>query len=809
MFRNLNTGIIKRLAVNSLKSDKKRNLFLILTIAFSACLMLTLSLKILGQNTKLNRYLKGRYQTVFTDLSAEKVEELKNRPEVERSGVKVSLGTPRIRDYVLTIEYVDAETASLLTYGELEGSWPETENEIIVESGCLEHLGLPIQTGQTRNMDMGDGVKRDYTVSGVMYTENEARIYRVIVSEAYLNAVTDGNPRYTLNIRLRGTEGDDMETLKGKTLALAEACGLKEQQVFYSSTYFTMGEDLPIEKVMAIAFCCLLIVVATSLVIYSLFYISVVAKTQEYGRLRVIGTTRRQIKKLVRREGLFVSGIAIPVGILLGSLLGFLLEPEGWKWSISIPCMAVIAVLTETAVMISIRTPLKIASSVSPVEAVRINEVSTGGAVRNKERKQRRITPVSLAFLNFGRNRRKAALTLCSLGFTGILLMCAASYLNSVDADAMARAGFGVGCVHIELEQGDNGAQEIDADSATEYYTKMEQDNPLDDEMFRELSQIDGVTDVAVFRGCKSNFIFPRMNDYARENPDTLSFRNIGLSRAQMEKYSDMLLEGTIDYDILVKEHGVLAGDSEKLMYRFYGYQPQLGDVIQVKTDQGTTVELKVMGLVESPHVGIDVPFFYVPDALLPLLKESVDNFNTHYMVEGEPDKEVQIEEAVIDMMEDWDHVEINFLSDIRHQMVKSMEQIKLPLYGLVVFIALFGILNLVNTLLTNVVTRRQEFGILQSVGMSGGQLSAMLKAECFFYVAGTILITLTLGTAAGWTLCRIFDQLGTFGKLVFHFPFVPVFVFAALLLVIQMVFSVWAVRYCGKEPLIQRIKSE
>lgn len=215
------------------------------------------------------------------------------------------------------------------------------------------------------------------------------------------------------------------------------------------------------------------------------------------------------------------------------------------------------------------------------------------------------------------------------------------------------------------------------------------------------------------------------------------------------------------------------------------------------------------MGLVESPHVGIDVPFFYVPDALLPLLKESVDNFNTHYMVEGEPDKEVQIEEAVIDMMEDWDHVEINFLSDIRHQMVKSMEQIKLPLYGLVVFIALFGILNLVNTLLTNVVTRRQEFGILQSVGMSGGQLSAMLKAECFFYVAGTILITLTLGTAAGWTLCRIFDQLGTFGKLVFHFPFVPVFVFAALLLVIQMVFSVWAVRYCGKEPLIQRIKSE
>lgn len=48
MLKNLNAGIIRRLAANSLKSDKKRNLFLIITIAFSACLMLTLSLKILG-----------------------------------------------------------------------------------------------------------------------------------------------------------------------------------------------------------------------------------------------------------------------------------------------------------------------------------------------------------------------------------------------------------------------------------------------------------------------------------------------------------------------------------------------------------------------------------------------------------------------------------------------------------------------------------------------------------------------------------------------------------------------------------------
>lgn len=73
MLKNLNAGIIRRLAANGLKSDKKRNLFLIITIAFSACLMLTLSLKILGENTKVNRYMRGRYQTVFNDLSEQEI----------------------------------------------------------------------------------------------------------------------------------------------------------------------------------------------------------------------------------------------------------------------------------------------------------------------------------------------------------------------------------------------------------------------------------------------------------------------------------------------------------------------------------------------------------------------------------------------------------------------------------------------------------------------------------------------------------------------------------------------------------------
>lgn len=806
MLKNLNAGIIRKLAANSLKSDKKRNFFLIITIAFSACLMLTLSLKILGENTKLNKYMRGRYQTVFNDLPQQDIRGLQERPEVEASGRKKGLYTTRIKDYTLNVEYADISAASLLTYGNITGGWPEAEEEVVVEEAYLEHLGLPAVPGQSLTLDLGDGSVRDCRVSGVLMGENETRVYRVIVSEAYVQAVFDGNLGYDIYIRLRDTENDNMETLKEKIRAFAAANGVDENKIFYSSTYFTLGEDLPIEKVLTIMLCCVLIVIATSLVIYSLFYISVIAKTQEYGRLRVIGTTKKQIRRLVRKEGMFVSGIAIPAGLVLGCILGFLLVPDGWKWSISLLFVVVIGVITEVAVMISIRTPVKIASSVSPVEAVRLSAVEENG--KTGKRKRRKMTPLNLAVLNFSRNKRKTVLTLASLGFTGILLMCVAAYLSSVDADAMSRAGFGLGCAHLELEQSDSGSG-MDDEGRTDYYTRIQQNNPLDEKLLQTIKQIDGVTDVILFKGCKSDMVFPELNDYARANPEELSFRNIGLTREQMDTYSGYLTEGTMDYDVLVQNNGILIADSDNLIGRYYGYTAKLGDRIQIKTDNGGTVEFQVMGVLRRLTLGIDVPFFYMPDACLPLLKTTVTNFNTHFMLVGEQENEEKIEAAIIGQMEEWNHVEISFLSDLRRQMIVIMDKLKLPLYGMVGFIAIFGLLNLINTLLTNVVTRRQEFGILQSVGMSGKQLSTMLKAECFLYVSGTLFLTLTLGTLAAWILCRVFDQLGTFGKLVFHFPFLPILIFAVLLLVIQGFFSLWAVNYCGRESLVQRIKTE
>ena len=97
---------------------------------------------------------------------------------------------------------------------------------------------------------------------------------------------------------------------------------------------------------------------------------------------------------------------------------------------------------------------------------------------------------------------------------------------------------------------------------------------------------------------------------------------------------------------------------------------------------------------------------------------------------------------------------------------------------------------------------------MFQSVGMSDRQLSQMLSFECLYYVGITLLATLTMGTVCSLAVCRVFDRIGMFGTLTYHFPAIQVLLFGAALLLVQGVFSVCAVRYTRRLSLVERIKA-
>ena len=115
---------------------------------------------------------------------------------------------------------------------------------------------------------------------------------------------------------------------------------------------------------------------------------------------------------------------------------------------------------------------------------------------------------------------------------------------------------------------------------------------------------------------------------------------------------------------------------------------------------------------------------------------------------------------------------------------------------------------NLVNTLMTNLLARQQELGILQSVGMTGKQVSRMLIAECLWYAGVTVFLSVGIGGILGWIFDYVISSFNIFGELSYQFPLMETVVFVLALLVVTGIFSVVAVRYSKRLSLVERIKT-
>ena len=70
------------------------------------------------------------------------------------------------------------------------------------------------------------------------------------------------------------------------------------------------------------------IVLFSVVVIYNIFQVGIANKIQEYGKIKALGATKKQMKQLIFREGIFLTIFSIPVGLLLG----FLIAKCGFNW---------------------------------------------------------------------------------------------------------------------------------------------------------------------------------------------------------------------------------------------------------------------------------------------------------------------------------------------------------------------------------------------------------------------------------------------------------------------------------------------
>ena len=218
--------------------------------------------------------------------------------------------------------------------------------------------------------------------------------------------------------------------------------------------------------------------------------------------------------------------------------------------------------------------------------------------------------------------------------------------------------------------------------------------------------------------------------------------------------------------------------------------------------------EVTIRGVLNDEYVldhnGLEGWFLMPEQAILKWL--SYDNLNSDLLVSTEADKEDEVGEALEQMIAEQSELDMETLGDRRVMYGQNANQQFGTISGLAIFIMMFSILSMMNTLITNIVTRKQELAMLESIGMSKGQIRKMLLGESLLFVIATVGVTMTVGTLCGYMLSKVLYGMGAF-YMAFQFPVVFAFAYAGVLIAVPLIITLVSMKSFSKEALVERLR--
>lgn len=792
MFQNNNKKIVKRLARRSFHTDKRRNRLSILTVVIAVGMMTALALFPTEMLNAQKNVEKDLPQAALANASQSAVSKLEKSSDVEWVGVQAAINSAKMDDIIINTLYINKPMlkASKLT---VKGAMPEKSSEILLEQSFLTHIGSKAKVGDSMTLDLGSG-KKEYKVTGILVGDLKAENkYIVLVSKAYVQLNTNaGEIKTNAYIRLKNTDELSDDDLNQALYSLANKAGISKNDVSISTSAYRMLRKNVGTNLLGFLVLAAIILFGAVLVIYSIFYISVTGKIHEYGQLRTIGTTKKQIKGIVYREGFLISAIGVPAGLIVGSIVGYFLAPKGWNFINTLWTVVVIGMIGFLSVLFSVRAPAKIAANTSPIEAVRYTTYK-GKALRKKSR---RITPFRLAVTNLSRNRKKSVLTLLSLGFSGILLFCAATMAVSYSAVDEAKPEFPYGSYKISLSTKNMGD-----DNDMFVINRIQADTPLNEQLKSQILRIKGVNDIKEWSSTSMDFKMPNGKDSGG------TATGYAFSSDETQKMKPYLAEGKLDYSSMTSQYGIAVCYPQSYKEAF-GWNPKIGDPVKItlQNKKGEKVEqtFTVTALLNGNYRNRG-PAFWMPVDVMNNLAgmKTVSDFE----IVTDNQDQAEIASSLKSIAEKNPYLGIESLKDRTEELQKSMQPTFNTMYILITFLSLFGLINLINTTITNLLARRREIGTLQAIGLTNRQLNRMLQMEGLLYTVGTAAFTLTVGTVFGYVTYRILKNLGM--ALHYHYPVIPVCIFIAALLIIQIFISTFTVQSLKKQSLIERIREQ
>ena len=783
-FENDTSAITKKLAKRNVSANRIFCLFNILTIALAVSLIVGISLFQQGTKISEQKILKQMQQATIGGLTAEQIEVLKKEPVLEDI-VPYKHSDSFLMDGIkFEAVYMPSGFGIINSYELVSGTCPEQYNEIVIDKNVQLKLGYQLNIGDTITLPTAGSKTEDFIITG--FTDNvETGTFYFYVSPAYAEQGV-----LLSDIRVNGATEMGLVDFENTVYRLASSQDISRNQLYFNSKFCSSlisGSGMG-----GVFLATLFIAFSSAIVIYSVFYLSVSNQVSQIGQLKTIGMTEKQIKRMIRKEGYRFCLFGIPAGITVGIIFAYLLEPNGITIINAIATSIFAIILGNIIVQISVYKPAQIASNISPIEAVKY----VGNTTYLKESKVRnrknhiRLSPYSLALLSEKQDRKKHNLTIASLAIGGVLFMVGATFISSWNPDSFARMG--------NLEDGEyyitinhNTLINPKPYGISEYQV----DTPFSQELMEELQQISEIKEIHVAE---------RTAAIIEYHDEQLEIPIIPITPDNQEEILKTLpVDWT--YETLVKQDAmVILGKS--VQEEVYHTCPSTGEKVSLRWFDGSehSMDVLIAGTSEkSMNEG-----FYLPKETIEKLWGDMDLTASLTLSVPEYEKVGKsVENKLNEILSRHSDLVMETLQEVKASSTNTIHNTSIQVYGVSVFVIMFSIFNLTNTLISRISTRRKEFGILESIGMTKKQIKKMLLHESVLLIIPCLIITVVAGNLMGYLLVQILSVNGlTYFQ--YTFPFISLLIYGICLVIISIVISTICLKIQCRDSLVERIKT-
>ena len=812
-----------RVAYCNMRHYKSKNILIGIAIILTTLLLFvipSIGKDMVEVNFAVINKIYPTWHALYRNVDESTVMKLAAHHDVKTYGLRSDAGYMNLEDATVSMMYMDRTGMELYKVKLKEGQLPQKENDIVISKGILEALGQNGKIGDTITVPYqilkDDGLdytkEKDFRICGFLAdneSSKEQKQYTSLVSEAFLKAeIPVEQVKYRFLLQVNGQKGNTTADYTETIQNIARQFGISEDDMNINKEYLAANYVDP-ATIPVIVGIMLIVVLAGIITIYSVYYVSMNQRVREFGKLKAIGATKRQLRQIVLREGMGVALFAIPIGLLIGTvavkvvLLQFVehakdsnvLITEAYKvvakgevqlyyWWIYLLAIAV----TLCTVYLSLMKPMRMAAKVSEIEAMRYQ----GGSKRQKSSRK------GYQFLNIGRltkrnlaeNKKKSTITIVSMAVTGIFVMMVATVLSCANPMESAKSSI-VGQYEISpiVESGNKEHPEYE-------WAEVQKNNPLNEGLKQQIEELDGVERVDVFTALK-------VSGGPFEEKIGTEFIN-GVPEEYAEELKKGITEGNVTYEELKSGAKVIL---DRALLHWYP-DIKVGDKLKLNIHDGDNTFQKEIEVAAIGEYGTGLTNYNC----LIMAKEgaeklTINNSSSYFQVIADKDYDEALEASLQAIVDGSGRLQMRTWKNEYDTWENAIQMTRGACYAFIIILAAISIMNLINTMINSVHVRKKELGMMQAIGMSDRQLMKMLQLEGIFYTVGTLIISIGVGSLAGYPLFLYAKRTGMFDISTYHYPVTAAIIIILTLFVIQMLLAIFIAKSVRKDSLIERIR--